>query len=110
MALLIQPPVTVALKFGSFFRGDCWLPSIFIYIINQLPAVITSVGKYIASFYINMLQYRDSKIDVVTLPLAEHQIYGIAIGVYCRVDFAAGSAPAVSNFVWEPPFLAPALC
>lgn len=110
MALLIQPPVTTALKFGSFFRRDSWFPAIFIDIVDQILAVITTVRKHAASFYINMSQYRDGVIDVITLSFAKHQIDRIAISVYGCMDFGTGPSPAVPDLVWRPPFFAPALC
>ena len=64
MALFIQPPVAAPLEFGSFFRRVGWFPAIFIDIIDQILAVITSIRKYTVSFHIYMLQYRDGKIDV----------------------------------------------
>ena len=110
MALFIQLPVTVTLKLGSFLGRDDWLPSIFIDIVDQLKTIITTVRKYTASFYIDMLQYRDGKIDVIALSFTEHQIDRIAISVYGCMDFGTGSPAAVPDFVWRPPFFAPALC
>ena len=110
MALLIQPPVTMTLKFRSFFGWDGWFPALFINIINQLVAVITTVCKHTASFYIYMIQYRYGKIDVIALPFAEHKIYRTAISVYGCMDFGTGTSTAVPDFVWRPPFFAPALC
>ena len=110
MSLFIQPPVAAALKFGSFFGRDGWLPAIFIDIIDQILAVITTIRKHSASFYIDMLQYRDGKIDVITLSFTKHQIDRTAISVYGCMDFGTGSPAAVSDFVWRPPFFAPALC
>lgn len=105
MALFIQLPVTVTLKLGSFFGRDDWLPSIFIDIVDQLKTIITTVRKYIASFYIYVFQDWDGKIDVTTLSFAKHQIDRIAVSVYGRMDFGTGTSPAVSDFVWRPPFL-----
>lgn len=109
MALFIQPPVATALKFGSFFGRDSWIPAIFIDIINQILAVITMVRKHNASFYIYILQYRDGEIDFITLSFAKHQIDRIAISVCGRMDFGTGSSPTVPGPVWRPPFFALAL-
>ena len=95
---------------APFFGRDCWLPAIFIDIVGQVPTVITTVRKYTASFYIDMFQYRDGKIDVIALSFTKHQIDRIAISVYGCMDFGTGSSPAVPDFVWRPPFFAPALC
>ena len=105
MALFVQPPVTAALKFGSFFGRDGWFPAIFIDIVNQILTVISTVCKHTASFYINVLQYRDGEIDVITLSFTKHQIYRIAICVYRCMDFGAGTSPAVPDLVWRPLFL-----
>ena len=97
-------------NFAPFFGRDGWLPTIFIDIVNQLLAVVTTVRKYTTSFYIYMLQYGYCVIDVISLPLAKRHIHRISVSVYCCVDFGTGSSPAVSDFIWRPPFFAPALC
>lgn len=79
-------------------------------VIQQIVAVISTVCQYIASFYIDMFQNGYGKINVIALSFAEHDINWITISIYCCMDFGAGSAPAMSDFVWNPPFFAPALC
>ena len=105
MAFFIQLPVTMALKLGSSFGGDGWFPAIFIDIVNQILAVIATVRKYTASFYIYMLQYWYGKINVTSLSFTKHQTDRIAIGVYGCMDFETSSSPAVPDFVWSPLFL-----
>lgn len=44
-------------------------------------------------------------IDIIALSFAEHNKQGAAIGIYDCVDFCAGAAPAVSDFIGRPLFL-----
>ena len=103
--VFIQPPIATALKFGFFFGRDGWFPAIFIDIVDQIPTVIIPVRQHAASVYIYMLQYRDCKIDVITLSFTKHQTDRTAISIYGCMDFGTGSPAAVSDFVWRPLFL-----
>lgn len=49
-------------------------------------------------------------INIITLTFTNHKIYRIAIGIHYGMDFCACSTSAMSDFVWRPPFFAPALC
>lgn len=110
MSFFVFPPVTLSFKFCAFPGWDGWLRSMLIKIINQLVAIIPSICQYIASIQIYMLQQRNRKINIVALSFADHDKNGIPIGIYCRMDFGAGSSTAMSDFIRRPPFLAPALC
>ena len=95
----------MALKLGSSFGRDDWFFTIFIDIVNQILAVITTVRKHTASFYIYMLQYWHGEIDVTSLSFTKHQTDRIAIGIYGCMNFGTGPSPAVPDFVWRTPFL-----
>ena len=97
-------------KFSTLSGWNRRLTSTFIDIVQQLVTVIPTVCQYIASLYVNMLQHRDGVIDIIALSFAEHDIQRISIGIYGRMDFCAGTSPAVSNLIGRPPFFAPALC
>lgn len=98
MALLIKPPVTAALKFGTFSGRNGRLAAAVMYIINQLAAVISAVGRDTAVFYIYMLRDRNGKVNVVALSLADHYADGIAVCICGCMNLCAGTAPAVPDF------------
>ena len=112
MALLIKPPVTAALKFGTFSGRNGRLAAAVIYIINQLAAVISAVGRDTAVFYIYMLKDRNGKVNVVALSLADHYADGIAVCICGCMNLCAGTTPAVPDFSRGGglSFRAPALC
>ena len=91
-------------EFGILSGWNRRLTSTFIDIVQQLVTVIPTVCQYIASLYINMLQHRNGVIDIIALSFAEHDIQRIAIGIYGRMDFSAGTSPAVSNLIGRPLF------
>lgn len=107
MALFIQPPAATTLRFDTISGWDGWFPAIFIDIVNQILTVISTVCKHTASFYINVLQYRDGEIDVITLPYTKRQVDRAAISVYGCMDLGSGSPAPVSDSVWRLPFLPP---
>ena len=98
MTLLIQPPVTEALKFSAFSGRDRRLSAAVIYIINQLIAVIPAVCKNTAVFNIYMFKDRNGKVYVVPLSLTDHYVDRIAVCINGCMNFCAGTAPAVPDF------------
>lgn len=92
-------------EFSALSGWNRRLTSTFINIVQQLVTVIPTVCQYIASFYINMIQHRNGIIDIIALSFAEHDIQKVAIGIYDRMDFCAGTSPAVSDLIGRPPFL-----
>lgn len=98
------------LKFGAFPGWDIRFPATSVDIIDEPGAVISPIRRYLAPVYIDRLQDRYRKVDVITLSFTEYEMDWISIRIHSRMDFCTGTATAMSYPVWRPPFFAPALC
>lgn len=76
-----------------------WLPTPAINVINKFIAVISTVGKDIASFNIYMFKDGDCEIDIIPLPFTDHYVNRITICIHSSMDFCAWTAAAVPDFV-----------
>ena len=110
MSFLVKPPIATTVKFSSSTGWNGRLSSVVVNVIHQLITIVSTVRQNLAAIYSDMLQQRDCVIDIITLPFTDHKIHRIPIGIYYCMDFGTGSSTAMSDFIWEPPFLAPALC
>lgn len=82
MSFFITPPVTMSFVFCLFSGWDRRFSAIFIDIIDELVAIISTSTQNMASFYSDMIQQRDRKIDIIALPFAQHKINWISIRIY----------------------------
>lgn len=104
MTFFIQPPVAAAFKLCPFPGWDHRLSTLAIDTVYQGIAVIALVREYTAAFQLYMFQEWYGHSDVITLSLAEEQVYGVSVRVYGCVDLRTGTAAAVPLSHWEAPF------
>ncbi len=110
MSFLVEPPIAVTLKLISTAGRDRWFSSVVVNVIDELVAVVTSVGEHSAPVHFDVLQQRNRVTDVTELSLADHEVHRITVSVYYCMDLGGSSSSAMSDFVGNAPFLALALC
>ena len=110
MSFLVKPLITTTFKLSSSTGWNGRFSSVVVNVIYQLITVVSTVCQNLAAIHSDMIQQRDCVIDIITLPFTDHKIHRIPIGIYYCMDFGTGSSTAISDFICEPLFLAPALC
>ena len=61
------------LKFCTFSRRNCRFASTVINVVNQLIAIISTIGKNLAAFwYFDLLQQWDCIYNIITLTFTDH--------------------------------------
>lgn len=66
--------------------------AIWLYIINELIAVILAVSQDAAVFNIYMFQGRKKIVCIIPLSLTGHYVNGSSICIYSSMDFSAGNS------------------